>query len=301
MTDLRFAVANCPVSGRHFTTSITGTRRHTRRNHLKFTLSGFDLDWYQLPAFHDLPFSERVALDGRFVPTSEVFVRNVTPKQVAEATSVIGDLCYLLRLATTSSVVAYESDYEARLHSWTVVAGYNNFRAPIDIHDGRVIEEFIGACWPAYRRLKRPRRLPRVIDFLVYADLTAVPVEGKLLLAFTALESLKTTWAKSKGIPFIAGFYRQVESNGRATPKSRRIAFEHLVQGMMSEVKMRATLSRLVALRNQLVHTGIAHKDTSWAFHQYGRTVAIAHRYLFRLLGYRGGMADYATLRRRFP
>lgn len=301
MADLLVDVANCPVSGQRWTETVEGDYRRRRRNHLQFVVSGWTIDWYQNAEFHDLPSAKRYDLRGDLVPTSHAIVRNVPMRRFRSAKTTVSDICWLLRLASMSAVTPYQTTYRDRIHRWAVAAQYHEFRAPIDMRDGKVVESSIHSCWPAYRRLKATRQLDVPIDYLVYADGASIPVEAKLLLAYTAIEHLKTTWAKSTGVPWIAGYFREPDMAGNATRKSPRLSFEALVTAMLSDVRMRSALRRIVRVRNQLIHTGIATGTGYQKFERYGTLVGTIQRYLFRLLGYRGHMIDYATLQLRAP
>jgi hypothetical protein len=299
VTDLRVWVANCPVIGRRFTQTLAGGSIRSRRNYLQFRLRGWTVDWYQTPEFHDVPVTERRDFQGAFVPTSDVFVRNVPRHRERQAIEVVTDICWLLSLASTSAVVPYQTHYEGRTHGWSVAAAFNEFRAPIEVYDGKTVETFVQACYPQFRRLKRRRKLPTAIDYLVYGHLPSMPLEVKLLIAFTVLEHLKSTWARTQGIPLIAGFYRKLDTTGHATRRSPRWSFDELVRAMLTEVKMRAALRRIVPLRNRLIHSGMTRLTVTRSFNLFGGIVDTLHKYLFRLLGYRGPMVDYRTLSHR--
>ncbi|MGH8436685.1 MAG: hypothetical protein ACRERX_19965 [Pseudomonas sp.] len=301
MPDLSVSVANSPVVGRRFTSATIGNRKDERRNHLQFRVSGFVIDWYQLPDFHDVPITDRGDFDGAFVPTSKVFVRNVSPASVEKAMTVVTDLCWLLRLASMSAVVPYEREYAGHIRRWSVAAEFRDFRPPIDIHDGRAVETFIEQTWLRYRRYKRPRQLEAVIDYLVYAAMSQIPVEAKLILVFTALEHLKTTFARSEGIPIFKGKYRDLPRGTPPTKNSPVLSFEQLLRRMIGGVRMRAPLKDVVRLRNRLIHTGITRNRVTRNFEIYGGIVFVIHRYVFRLLGYTGPMMHHGELTTRKP
>jgi hypothetical protein len=295
LTDLRVAVANCPIGGARWTTDTTsGTKR---RNLLTFSVSGFTVDWIQHPTFFSLRPAQASELTGQCVHTSDAFVRNVPAHRVKAAERVVSDLCWLLRLATTSAVCPFETEYGSTRTTRSVVAAYCDFRPPIEIRDGAQVEQFVHACWRGYRALKRVRQLGIAVDYLVYANSAPIPVEGKLMLVLTALENLKATWARQRGIPFIAARFRRVGVSGVATRKSPAWSFAELVEAMLAEVRMRAAFRRLVLVRNRLIHEGLGRRTGARNFDLCGDAMAIAQRYLFRLLGYRGPMSHYRTRR----
>ncbi len=299
MADLRLGVANYPGLGQHFTIQAEGAREHRRRNHLKFQVGGFQVDWYQTPEFHDLPRNKRSDLRGAFVPTSDVWVRSVRPHQVDRARRAVDDIVWLLRFASMSAVTPFESEYGASRSEWAVVAEFQDFRAPLDLNDGKVIEAFVHSAWPAFRRLKGRRQLPRVIDYLVFAEHDGLPVEAKLLLLYTAIEHLKTTWAHQAGVPFINGAFRLRDHAGNATKKSPKLGFEQLVGDMLAGVGLSTALKRVARVRNRLVHEGVASHNPRASRGLYRGLLLITHRYLLRLLGVRGMVNDSRTLRPR--
>lgn len=301
MTDLRVGVANCPAVGKRWTEVVAGSRIRRRRNHMQFVVSGWTIDWYQTPEFHDISITSREQFEGLFVPTSDVFVRDVPPDRVQQATDAVHDICWLMRLASMSAVAPFETEYDGRTRRWSVMAGFHEFRPPIQMHDGRTVEQFVHSCWAGYRRLKRSRQLPVAIDYLVYAEGGNLPMEAKLLLAFTALEHLKATWARSQRIPLIAGYYRQRDAAGNANRRSSTLSFANLLRSMLAEVKMRAALRTVIRLRNRLIHSGITRSSTTRNFEVYAAMLVTIHRYLFRLLGYRAPMMDYRSMARRIP
>jgi hypothetical protein len=241
---------------------------------------------------------DRRDLQGAFVPTSEVYVRDVPAHRVEQAKDVVTDLCWLLRLASMSGVVPFETEFEHHTRRWSVSGEFQEFRLPIDIQDGCAVEEFVHATWREYRRIKRSRQLAVAIDYLVFAESLDVPMEVKLLMGFTVLEHLKATYARKKRIPLIAGYYRERDAAGHANKKSRKIHFDELVRTMLSDVQMRTALRTIIPLRNRLIHTGITRNSVQRNFEIYGAVAHTIHRYLFRILGYRGPMIHHGSLKR---
>jgi hypothetical protein len=299
MSDLIVDIANYPGSGRRFSAAQIGTTLTRRRNHLRFKLGKLEVDWYQLPRFHDASTAARRQFDGRFVPTSRLYVRDVNPNHVDKASEAVRDLCWLLRLACLSGVAPYSSKYAGEYQSWSASGCFTEFRWPLDVRDGAIVEDFVQKCWPAYRKLKRRRRLQESIDYLVFANGSDVPVEIKLIAAFTALEHLKTTFARVQRIPRIAGYYRERDALGRASRNSPRLYFEDMIRLMLAEVRMKTAVRRFVPLRNQLIHTGVSRRSARRHFEEYCAVTTDLHRYLFRLLGYSGTMMDRRRLQPR--
>ncbi len=165
------------------------------------------------------------------------------------------------------------------------------YHSPVlEIRRGEVVRRFIDLAYPNYKRLERKRNLPQVIDYMVEMQADQF-LEVRLLLAFVALESLKDTYARSKGLPFEGGFYRK-PPGGRKAP---RYSFEELVCMMFAEVGMRRGLKRLVRLRNEIIHSGVSRKQPRIVHSAYAKVHDVLREYIMRLLGYRGRFISLAA------
>jgi hypothetical protein len=114
-----------------------------------------------------------------------------------------------------------------------------------------------------------------------------------MLLAFVALEHMKNTWAHSKGIPFVDGFFQKPVGPG--VKKGARYGIRELLELMFAEKSLRPRLKRIVGVRNQIIHMGVTTRPFRSNLSYYERTKALEHEYVLRLLGYRGMFYDYQT------
>ena len=80
---------------------------------------------------------------------------------------------------------------------WGTAGRLRYFRPPFQTADGAAIRDFLEQSWGMFTKLKNTRKLGIVIHYILLADRHEQPVEVQLLLAFVALESLKTTYAHS--------------------------------------------------------------------------------------------------------
>lgn len=228
--------------------------------------------------------------------TTEIIVERVSDKTKGSAERVVDDLCVLLSLAGSSQVRAHSYSFEGRSHSHAIIAQGNFFRPLIDIHDGETVKRFLEECWPSYRRLKRTRKLPAAINYLVAADLHH-SAQIKLLIVFTALECLKATYASHSGIAYYRGRFRKpTQSSPRKAPP---YGLEELLDLMLREVGMRRGLKRAVRLRNAIVHAGLTRHNLRQLSDWYDWCHSLLQEYLVRLLGYHGPYLDYATREER--
>ena len=165
------------------------------------------------------------------------------------------------------------------------------FRPPIDPFDGTATVDMVTFCWPGFRRLKRQRKLPEVIDYLTTAERRAQPIEIKVLLASVAFESLKTTFATCAGIDFHHGRFRERNPNG----KWQNLSFEVLVNRMLKSQRMPPIRRNIVSLRNEIIHRGVSEKPVERLADLYAEMMSVATKYLLRVTGFRGSVHDYAT------
>ena len=243
--------------------------------HTEIARSGIPCDFHVAGIIKNCVQSDEVIgsspseFNGRFIRSSRLEVQNVDAKHVEKALRVVERICWLLSFAALSNVTWYAYEYPAGSGGQitrSVVAESLFFRPVIDIREGVETSEFIERCYPQYARLERKRKLNIVTAYMVQAERVGQPVEVRLLLAFVALESLKSTYARSTGIPYIKGFFRK-------RPKPRRVrdtySFEELLQQMFQAVGMRRGLKRVIALRNEIIHSGVTRKSFDWQWNKY--------------------------------
>jgi hypothetical protein len=64
---------------------------------------------------------------------------------------------------------------------------------------------------------------------------------------------------------------------------------------MLRLVDMRRVLKPVVALRNEIIHSGLSRKSHTRQWRMYERIQDLVREYLFRLLGYHGEFFTYAS------
>lgn len=263
------------------------------RDVVRFNCGGWEFRFRQRP---DVAQGKIKPLKGTLCETSTVEVENVTPIQLASVLETLDAICWLLSFATQSRVVCYGHNFPSGSktgHFKSVTGTANHFRPPINPYDTSAIKSFIQQAYPTYQRLCKKRKLPVVFDYLVQAERPSQPTEIRLLLLFIALENIKDTFAKEKGLPYLKGFYRKLP--GRSGKLGATLSFEELLLQALCSVGMRRGLKQVVALRNEIIHSGLSRKPHSRQWRMYERLQDIVREYIFRLLGYRGEFFTYAS------
>ena len=236
--------------------------------------------------------------DNANVRTTDVYVTDVTARNLEGVHELLRDLAWLLSLATYSDVAycGYEFKHGTKLGaSWSTIGHLRHFRPPFQAADGPAIRQFLQQAWPMFATLRETRKLGIVIHYILLADRHEQPVEVQLLLAFVALESLKTTYARSQGIPFIAGQFRKISSPPKRNPKKEPYyTFGELLKLMFRDVKMGKTgVKQPIKLRNPIIHSGIASARPSTLHKMYDSVQDILREYVLRLLHYKGQFWPY--------
>lgn len=288
MADLRAYVANCLIGGH----TITQNANSWSRNIVKFECAGREFIFTQ----HENVVTNYRQFKGQFCETSEVVVKNVQPDDVGKILEVLDRICWLLSFASLSSVICYGHDYpdgSAFGHRKSVIGIANFFRPTINIRDGGTIKSFVEQAYAGYTQNEKPRKLNVVIDYLVQAEHPNQPTELKLILAFILLENLKDTFARSKSIPHIKGYFRK-----QPRPNGQKYGFEELLHMMLREVGMRKGLKRIVKLRNEIIHSGLSRKPHRWQWIMYENIHDIIREYILRFIDYHGTYLTYSSASR---
>lgn len=292
MTDFRAFVANCLIGGEEVTRNEKGWTCDT----VRLNCGGFQLELRQK---REIAVGQLGRFKDQFVHTTDVVVRNVRQRQVSKLKKVLDQVCWLLSFAGLSRVMYFGHEYpdgSGNRHLISVVGVTSFFRPTLEIGDGAAVRNFIEQVYNTYATLEAKRKLNVVIDYLVQAERSGQPTELKLILAFIVLESLKDTYARERGIPYIKGFFRK-----RPRPSSGRdtYSFEELLQEMLRAVGMRRGVKRIVKLRNEIIHSGISRLSHSSRWSLYERAHDIIREYLLRLLGYHGPYLTYVSAGRQ--
>ena len=269
-------------------------RRWKGRALIRLNLSGHSIEIRQRPdAIGNWP-----DLRDGFHYTTDLYIHNARSFQTAR--TIAHDICYLLALATLSQVRPFAYEFPGHNSSHAVTGVTLLFRPTIDPANGRAIRVFLETTWQAYRRLKRSRRLPAVIDYLLTAEAPLQPLEVELLLLFVTLETLKATLRTCRaGIPFCKGAFRRLVNPSKPCAKQPAFSFEDLLTRMFLKVRMRRGIRRIVSLRNEIVHFGLSRKPISRLSELHDQSMDLIQEYLLRLLEYRGSFLIYSAARAR--
>ena len=190
------------------------------------------------------------------------------------------------------------SEFDARMAN---VAGLT-WLPWIGIWDAAQLHRFVDATWPRFHRLRRRRRLDEVLHMLRLAVPDGTPLDLRLLLAFWALESLKSSYAQFVGHRFSRGKWRDV--GGAPKPhlwNYPQLDFETLVRAMFGAVKLRRALPAVIAMRNQIVHNGVSRLPLKEQERIQNYSHGLIREYLFRLLGYSGPYRNLDDSEVRIP
>lgn len=230
---------------------------------------------------------------GRFCETSEILVRNVQPSDVQKTLQAIDRICWLLSFAGLSRVLCYGHDYPdggSNQSRHAVIGTAEFFRPTLEIRDGALVKSFIEQTYPNFVRLEKSRKVNVVVDYLLQAERHGQPTECRLIFAFVLLENLKDTFARSKSIPYLKGFFRK-----DSRPNGPKYSFEELLELMFREVRMRRGLKRILKLRNELIHSGLSRKSHHQKWTMYEKIHDLLREYILRLLGYHGNYLTYMS------
>lgn len=294
MPDLLAQVGNCLLVGEDW--SEIGTRRV--RNRIRLQLGTDAVEIRQRPALIGVPWDDQ--LKGVFNYTTDIVVAD--PKSQARGERIASNVSDLLSLASMSQVRPFHFDFGAGPYGPLMTYGVTSYYRPtIEMQDGADIKAFLECCWSGYRRECRRRRLTEAIEYLVTAERPGLPIEVQLLLIFSCLECLKTTFARSRSIPESRrGFHRVTPTFARTLTrrqleKQRTFGFEDLLRQMLGDVGMKRGLKRLIRLRNQIIHQGLSTWSHKSKFKAHDTCHDILREYLLRLMNYKGEYLVYSS------
>lgn len=229
------------------------------------------IDYKNLASFH-----------GRFVNTTKVIVLDVETNELDDVRDLIYSLCCLFSFIACSQVVFHSQEYPKSTSSWAIVGKTNIYHNVFDIGIGEVVAEFIQTVWDRFIAIKNERRLDIIFDYLHNASYPGSTIESKLVFSFVTLESLKCTYAESKGYPFIKGKYRKSDLK---TPYK----FIELLEEMFDDIGVVFNnKERIERLRNEIIHSGLSRHDFNYNFEIFVYTQNLIREYLIKLLGYTG-------------
>lgn len=271
MPTLTVGICNCLIGGEGIDRSLadrwaTGIR--------------FDLDGYrmELRQRREAFGPGRKELKGHAAHTSDLVISDLLPDDFGTGYGIARDLCALLSLATMSQVMPFRHEFGGITTSGDPKGTTILFRPPLETNDGSLIREYLLETWNRYRALKNARQLPAVINYLVLAELPTQPLEVKLLLVFSALECLRSTYCKERSL-------------SRGTLRER-------VAQMLSAVgvgTVSSEMKSIVDLRNEIVHEGLSTRGFDEQWTSYARCQALLQAYLLRTLNFSGEYDDYSA------
>lgn len=292
MATLRAYLCNCLIGGRSAAEHADGG---LRKDTIIWNLNGYDVHLQQKKNIVSGDISKLI---GTICYTTDVVAHGVRPKDRQKAMDTVCDLSILLSLVCESRIWPFRWEYfdGRRSYADNPSTGTAQFyRPPLNIRDGDTVHSFVATVWQSYSRVKKKRRIRELVHYLCLMELPENPLQLKLIIAFTILENLKDTWARSRRIPFAGGFFRKVSSPPKANPKKEpKYAFEDMLREMLREMKMRRGLRRIIKLRNDLIHSGLSRRSDRTQFRIYDVCRDIIREYLLRLIGYSGDYHLYS-------
>ncbi len=285
MADLRGFIANCLIGGH---TGVAPDGNITWIKLIEWDLQGYNIELYQ---HKDILTKKPQEYRKQFVHSTHILVKDVKESDVSKVKGLLDDLSALLGFAGLSDVWCYGYEYPdgSGFGQWHTSWGQTNYVRPtIDIRHKERVHHFVKQVWPQYQKLKKKRKLPIIFKYLIQAEPEQY-TEMKLLIMFTVLESLKYTYAKERKIPYIKGYFRKISSPPKPNPKKEPpYSFEELLTEMFREQKIRKGLKRIVRLRNDIFHSGLASRPSRSLFKTSRECNELIRIYLLKILGYKG-------------
>jgi hypothetical protein len=292
MSDYCAFLANCLAKGDEISKKADG-------GWIRDTIQ-WELDGYRII----LKQREEVILGGvsdfkkKWVDTSRLIIKNVPENKVKKAQGIVENVAALLSFAGLSQIRVFGHEYPMGSGKRSFISTIGNcayFRPTIDILNGSTLKTFIATCWDGFKRNKKIRKLPLVFEYLATAEATICPLELKLVTLFIVLESLKDTYAKEQGIPYVKGFYRKISTPPKANPANEpKYKFEELLLLMLNEKGIKKGLKCIISLRNDLIHSGLTRKPFRSLWKTYCNAQDTIRLYLLKILGYSGTYRSYS-------
>lgn len=284
-------IANCWLKGYEWSDTPSGRIR----NRISLTLDGFRMALVRTPE----SFAQNVGdMKGLQVHTSDLEFENVIHSNVSKAKEIAVGVAELLSFGLLSQVTVFGFSCDDGTRQMFAVRGkLLYFRPVFGPALGAEIKSFLEMTYPSFRRLRARRKLHVIFDYLTTAELPDQPIEVKFLLAIVALESLKSSFARERKIPFHAGAFRRLSSPPKANlAREPKYKFSELVAMMCKAVGMSPRTRRIITLRNQIVHFGMSRRPADSLTDSYYYTQDILREYLLRLMNFQGSFHSYRKL-----
>ena len=285
MSDYWAGLTNCLVVGEE----LTKTETNSVRNLIRLNLGGFDIELHQHPDV----IGNRQNYVGTQVQSTSVWIRDLKKEDFERAENIVRDISEILSFACASQIRKYGYEYSgvtpsSRYH--LMIPGVARFFRPVIWSEmGDIVRDFIEKIWPKYHTFRDERQLHIVIDYLAVTQMGGIPQELQLLMSFTALENLKSTYAQVTGIPFRKGAFRMYPTPIKSSPpQDPKYTFKDLLVEMLGKVAMTPSLEEIMKLRNEIIHSGISRMNFSDQAIILDSSQDIIREYLLRLLGFTG-------------
>ncbi|HSW54292.1 MAG TPA: hypothetical protein VLH59_04320 [Ignavibacteriaceae bacterium] len=276
MADFVAHLANCLIDGDSFT-EVDGNKI---KNKISLELENLSIDIIQFP---DKLISKinQGEYHSKFFQTTRIIIKDVSEGQLEICSSLVTKLSSMLSFITNSQVVSVGYEYpEGHIKQHSGYYGHINiYNSVLENHRGDEIKDFISSTWQNYTRYYESRKFPLLFDYIFQA-FSVNTIETKLVFSYVALESLKYTFAKEKGLTFSKGFFQD--------HNKKQLSFNNLIEMMLSEVGINFNVNEITGLRNDIIHSGYTEKSFNHNFKIFIYCQHIIRDYLIKLLGYKG-------------
>ena len=275
MLEIVCYLANLNIVGSTFSTDADGK---SVRNIMPLSVNGFDLELIQDKSL--ITCSPR-KLIGKFIDSTQIVAKNIPDTSLKKLIETIHKITVLLSLATDSQVRFYKwvNTSDSSLQQWTVNGVYSYFRPPLCTVNSQYIVQLIEGSYSTFERIEISHKLRAAVDFFVTSEALTLPVELKLATIFILLENLKSSYADINGYIF---------KNGSYIKNGKKGTFKSLLVEMFHSVGISPELSKVVKLRNEIIHSGLSQLDFEEQYNIFSFCKELSGEYLLRLLNYDG-------------
>ena len=268
-------LANLNIIGSKFSTNADG---ELVRNIIPLSVNGFNLELIQDKSIINCSPSELI---GKFVHSTLIIAQDVSENSLNKLIKTIDKITVLLSLATDSQVRFYKCTDASgmTLREWSVKGVYYCSRPLLCTVDTRCIVQLIEKSYATFDRIERSYKLKSAVELFVASESLTLQFELKLASIFILLENLKSSYAENNGYTFHKGYYRKNGVKG---------TFKLLLSEMLLSVGITPKLSKVVKLRNEIIHSGLSRLHFEEQTDIFSLCKELAGEYLLRLLNYDG-------------
>jgi len=277
-------IANCLVIGEHARDLGDGA---WTRSDIRLSLSGLHVTLRQEPWVISGPSWS--SLRGQWLHTTTLVFEDLLEGDRDLAIDCAQAVSHLLGFLTNCEVAFYGWKHEVGEsigHQWTSTGEIDGFIPVLASRDGTVVRSFVEGSWACFLAERNSRKLPAVFHYLALAAKEGTPIELQLAIYSIVLEQLKYSFAVANNFVWIAPSFHVP---GTSTPvKGSKRGFEALLNQMFAVFGMSPPLSEVVALRNELLHSGVSSRPFNELEVMRGSIVALIREFILRMLGYSG-------------